>query len=171
MARKILVIGKARHGKDTFCEMLAEATGLKFASSSEFVAERAVYPVLMPRYGYASKAEAYADRVNHRNEWRDLIREYNTPDAARLARELLAENDIYCGMRHIDEFNAARGLFDVVVYVDASGRVGGEDESMMIPRDVADCEVSNNGTLAALRGSVTAFIDWLNDWETNFGGI
>ena len=151
---KILVIGKARHGKDTACELLRELFGFTFASSSDFVAERAVYPTLFPKYGYASKEEAYADRVNHREEWRDLISEYNREDPTKLARELLEHNDIYCGMRSLREFSAASELFDLILWIEADGRVGGEDVSLDIPEHLADYIVDNNVSLAGLKAQL-----------------
>jgi len=144
---KILVIGKARHGKDTACEILRDKFGLSFASSSDFVAERAVYPTLFPKYGYKSAAEAYADRVNHREEWRDLISAYNAEDPARLAKELLEHHDVYCGMRSLREFKAVRELFDCIMWVDASERVGGVDPSLDIPCGVTQHWIDNNGSL------------------------
>ena len=152
---KILIIGKARHGKDTAAQILADKYNLKFASSSEFVAERAVYPTLMPKYGYTSKEEAFADRVNHRTEWRKLISKYNEDDPARLARELIAEHDIYVGMRSADEFDHAQWLFDLILYIEADDRVGGIDESMDIEADSADYVIDNNGDLGLLTEQLT----------------
>jgi len=146
---KLLVIGSARHGKDTVCEIMRDKYGLSFASSSEFVAERAVYPHIMDKYGYTSHAEAYADRVNHREEWRDLIGAYNS-EPSTLARELLEHHDIYCGMRSMREFDAARHMFDAVIYVDASERVKIHDPTLDIPSPVADYVIDNNGTLEQL---------------------
>lgn len=43
--RKIILIGHARHGKDTVAEMLANIYGLPFTSSSIFCADRVVLPL------------------------------------------------------------------------------------------------------------------------------
>ena len=144
---KILVIGHARHGKDTVSEMLAKRMGLKFRSSSDFANERAVFPVLAPKYGYKTLNECYQDRVNHRQEWYELIRDYNGDDPARLVRELYQECDIYCGLRHREEFEAAKaeGLFGVVVWVDAIEREPAEPaDSMSLTAADADVIFNNN---------------------------
>lgn len=142
---KIVVTGYADHGKDTVAEML----GLPFASSSLFVCERAVLPVLGPKYGYATAEECHADRDAHRQEWYQLIYEYNAQDKARLARELFAENDVYVGWRHIEEFEAGRneGLFDLAIWVDASKRKPPEpDSSITIGPEDCDIVIPNNGS-------------------------
>lgn len=158
---KLLVIGSARHGKDTVCEIMRDKYGMSFASISEFVAVKAVYPHIMDKYGYASHAEAYADRVNHREEWRDLISAYNS-EPSTLARELLECHDIYCGMRSMREFDAARHMFDAVIYVDASERVKIHDPSLDIDASVADYVIDNNGTLEQLEANVDEVMQCLN---------
>ena len=151
---KILLIGHARHGKDTVSEMLVYLMGLTFRSSSDFVNERAVFPVLAPKYGYQTLDECYQDRVNHRKEWYELLREYNGDDPARLGRELFEEYDIYCGLRHREEFQAMKdeSLFDVCIWIDAGKRLPPESlESMTLTKEDADIVVDNNGSLEDLR--------------------
>lgn len=147
--KKLLIIGHARHGKDTLAEILRDGWGYTFQSSSYAAAEKVVYPVLQPKYGYTSIEEAYEDRVNHRAEWKELITAYNTPDKTRLAKEIMQENDIYVGMRCKDELSACKaiGLFDHIIWVDAEGRVDPEDESSnTLSMDMADIVVDNSGT-------------------------
>lgn len=146
---KILVAGMARHGKDSLCEIVADKFNIPFVSSSHYMLENLVYPTLKEKYGYASQEECYNDRVNHRQEWFDMIENYNREDYSRLAKNILAENDIYCGMRCIKQFNASKHLFDIVIWVDAEERLGiTEDESSMtISKDCADIIITNNGTL------------------------
>ena len=115
----ILIIGHARHGKDTVAEFLRDIYGFKFASSSYSAAKIFIYDRLKDKYGYKSLDECFEDRVNHRCEWHDLICWYNAEDKARLAKEIMKENDIYVGMRSDDEIQACveQGVFDVVVGV------------------------------------------------------
>jgi len=166
---KLLVIGHKRHGKDSVCNLL-EAYGFTFTSSSEFINERVVYPVLKNKHGYTSPEECFNDRDNHRQEWYQLIHEYNTPDLTRLTREILKENSIYCGLRHNDEFRACQkqNLFDYVLWVDASHRCKLESlNSFTIPVSVADYIIDNNGgTESDLLHEVTHFITWLNTMES-----
>ena len=156
---KLLVIGPKGHGKDQFCQLLKDNYGLSFRSSSDYANEKAVFPTLSEKYGYTTLHECYADRDNHRIEWRDLIHKYNAGDLSRLVREVLNESDVYCGLRHIDEFNASRHLFDLIVWIDASERLGTDhDESLDIPKEYANIVVYNNGTRDDLLEYVHAFV-------------
>lgn len=157
---KVLILGSARHGKDTVAEMLRDQHGFRFSSSSMFCAERIMMPafeMLRAEVGdestpvYDSPEECYEDRVNWRKFWYDHIQAYNATDPSRLAREMLAAgNDMYVGMRSAMEFAEARKLFDVILWVDASGRglpPEGRD-SFDIDFDIHTMvEVDNSGTL------------------------
>lgn len=160
---KLIVTGYARHGKDTVCEILRDHHGYSFESSSYVAAKDVVFPVLAPKYGYANLEECYADRVNHRKEWHDLILEYNTPDLTRLGAKIFEKHDIYCGLRNVHELHAMRlkGMYDVLVWVDAFDRVKtieGKD-SMSITADYADFVIKNNGTLEDLVINVNILAD------------
>lgn len=155
---KIIVLGHARHGKDTVCNILRSAYGLSFVSSSYFVAEKAVRPYLA-NMGiiYPDFDTCYADRVNHRSKWFDAISEYNKDDAARLGRELFKEHDIYCGIRNIREFKAlkAERAFFCAFWVDRSEIEPEEAQSSnTIGRENADYIINNNGSLEELEQEV-----------------
>ena len=153
---KIIVLGYARHGKDSVCELLARH-GYTLKSSSLFACEKVVYPALKDKYGYESIEACYQDRVNHRKEWFDLIAQYNTPDLTKLGAALFREYDIYCGLRNINEFIALKnsGINIVTIWVDASCRLPAEDaESCTVTSDLADIIVDNNESYNALRVSV-----------------
>ncbi len=145
---KILVLGHAGHGKDTAAELLARMLDLKFCSSSLFVFEKAVLPTFREMYGYTTVEECYANRGQHREELRLLIKQYNTPDLTRLTRELLAENDIYVGLRDADEFAATRHLYNVIFWVDAWIRTRTVDPSMKIEYERSFEWIDNNGSLS-----------------------
>lgn len=152
MARKIkvsiIVTGYARHGKDTVCEFLTSYK-FKFRSSSEICNEKIVFPVLSEKYGYKTLEECFEDRVNHREEWFNLISEYNTPDAAKLAKDIFKENGIYCGLRNKKELIEIKNqeLVDFIVWVDASKRLPPEDtSSMTITKEDCDIIIDNNGS-------------------------
>jgi hypothetical protein len=115
----LLIIGHGGHGKDTFAEMLNEIYGLSYISSSQAAADIFICEQLKGKYGYKTSEECYADRVNHRAEWYDLIVEYNTPDKARLAKEIMKVSDIYVGMRNDHELECCLTdhVFDVVIGV------------------------------------------------------
>lgn len=153
---KLCVIGRARNGKDLFCEIVNKEFGISFRSSSDYMNEHFIFPVLKDKYGYKTLEECYNDRFNHRQEWYELIQEYNSKDQSRLAKNILKENDIYCGMRCGVQFEASKNLFDLIIWIDAEDRLGvTEDESSMtISKDKADIVITNNGTLEEFRERV-----------------
>lgn len=163
---RLVVTGHARHGKDTACEILRDASvsreyplGLGFISSSLFCAEHARAYLAARGIIYQTLALCYADRGNHRPLWHDAILDYNMPDRTRLAREIfLIENRIYCGLRNREEFLAIKKecLFEMSIWIDASKRLPPEPEDSMqiLPTD-CDYIVDNNGSLEDLRLAVT----------------
>ncbi|QFT55592.1 hypothetical protein [Microbulbifer sp. THAF38] len=158
---KLMVMGNGRHGKDTFCE----ESGIDYVSSSRFAAEPIVFPALASTYGYRNVDECYEDRANHRADWHELIKEYNTPDKARLAREIFSKYDIYCGIRCKHEFLAAKeaGLFDLAIWVDAGDRLPNESpDSITVRPDHADIVIENNGSLAEFEAKVRRVTRALN---------
>ena len=161
---KLLIIGHARHGKDTVCEIITKHWLFKFKSSSEFCAEQVVFNALRHKYNYATPAECYEDRHNHRAEWFNAIKEYCAVDNARLGRELFAEYDIYCGLRNAAEFHAMRntGIFDYAIWVDRSNVQPLEDASSMnLQPWMADFVIDNNGTAENLTSNTIDLITHL----------
>ena len=160
---KILVIGHARHGKDTVCEILQDEYGMAFTSSSLFCAEHVVMPYFRnkaptPAYiQYSNVQECFDDRSNHRAEWYEAIRDFNRPDASALGRAIFAENDVYCGLRSKAELNAlvnAR-VADFVIWVDRSDHQPPEDRSSCTVEPwMAHYVLDNNGTPEDLRFNV-----------------
>lgn len=152
MNKKFLIIGWGRHGKDTMCEFMKEQSSLNFQSSSEFCAERVVYPTMADMY--SSWQDCYEDRGNHRKHWYETIKAYNEPDGSRLATEMLTEYDIYCGMRNIEELNASHHLFDLVVWVEDPRKPPESLDSMTITKDQADIVIYNDSTLDDFKDKV-----------------
>lgn len=150
MLPKLLVIGHARHGKDTFAEILRDSFGFKFSSSSLAASEIFIYDALKEKYGYQSAEDCYEDRVNKRSEWYDLICQYNINDKALLAKEILKKADCYIGMRDVSEINECvkQKLFDLIIWVDASERLPLEPtNSFNIDKKCADIIIENNDDL------------------------
>lgn len=115
----LLIIGHARHGKDTLAEYLSARLGVSYMDSSKAASEIFLFDVLKDKYGYKTREECYLDRVNHRAEWFDLICGYNKEDPAKLAKGIMERSDIYVGMRSDREIEECVriGLFDAVVGV------------------------------------------------------
>lgn len=151
--KKLLIIGHARHGKDTVAEILLEHYGYQFKSSSELAAEIFIYDELKEKYGYQNFQECYIDRMNHRSEWYNLIKDYNQPDRAKLAKEILKMADCYVGMREREEILECvkQKLFDLIIWVDRSEHLPLEPaDSFNIDKSLADIIIDNNGSLADL---------------------
>jgi hypothetical protein len=74
---------------------------------------------LKDKYGYKSFEECYEDRKQHRDEWFQMICDFNEPDKARLAKEILKRADIYVGMRSNSELQECKkqGIFDLIIGV------------------------------------------------------
>jgi hypothetical protein len=182
---KILIIGYAGHGKDTVAAMLRDNHGLRFKSTSEFCAEQVIWPLVADaitlkefaqKYRiqdaqaqrlrsmgrimhdkYTSAQECFEDRANFRHFWYEAILRYNDPDFDRLAKNLLKENDIYCGMRNVYELSACRqaGLFDAIIWIDRSKHLPPEDfSSCTVTAHMADFIINNNSDLKSLEQEV-----------------
>lgn len=168
---KILILGHGRHGKDTVAEMLRDHYDLSFQSSSEFCAQDVCMPYFAERLGvvYEDAEQCFKDRHGttagkpNRAHWFDAITEFNRPDASALGRALFAKNDVYCGLRSAREFHAvkAAGLYDLCVWVDASGRgVPPEDRSSCTVEPwMADHVLDNSGDLVELAMNLDRVMD------------
>lgn len=157
---KLLIIGSARWGKDSFAEILNEHFGLSFQSSSQAAANIFLYDSLKDKYGYKTPEECFEDRVNHRAEWKNMICHYNKDDRAKLAKEILKNSDCYVGMRDREEINECmrQGLFDIIVWIDASDRLPLEPaDSFDIDKSCADIIIENNGTFEEFKEKVLRF--------------
>ncbi len=158
---KVIVMGYAQHGKDTVGEMLRHRYLFSFTSSSMFCSETIVYPMLKGSYGYPDAEACYEDRANHRDEWFDLIRRFNTPDLMALGRSIFAKHDVYCGIRNAAEFHALRnaGVFDFAIWVDGSERHRREPKSSCsVESWMADYVLDNNGDLDDLERGLTSLM-------------
>ena len=160
MKLKFMILGHARHGKDTVAEILRDNLGLKFVSSSHAAGIKIMLPYFRSiGIEYPDFETCYADRVNHRQEWYEQIKAYNTPDRARLAREIYSEADIYVGIRNPAEFEAikAEGLFNYALWVDRSKHEQPESlASSQMTEAHADYTIDNNGTLEQLKRNTLA---------------
>jgi dephospho-CoA kinase len=154
---KILIIGHARHGKDTLAELLRDNFDFTFKSSSQSAAEIFIYDSLKDKYGYTTPEQCFEDRVNHRAEWYDMICDYNSLDKAKLAKSILKIADSYVGMRDREEIKECinQELFDLIIWVDASKRLALESpDSFNIDVSCADIIIDNNNDLETFKKRV-----------------
>jgi len=159
---KLLVIGYARHGKDSVCEFLRDEYNYSFVSSSHYCAEHVVIPYLRTiGITYDSIEECYEDRVNHRDKWFNCIADFSREKPGEITRGIMETNDIYCGMRNRIDYNKAieDGVFDLILWVDASDRHPPEDPSSnsLTPED-ADFVLDNNGDVDGLEINIRYFM-------------
>jgi len=157
MKNKILILGSARHGKDTLAEMINKYTGLNFESSSIAAVRIFIFDLLKEKYSYKSLVDCFNDRVNHRKEWHDLICDYNINDKARLARDILTTSSVYVGMRSDEELKECnkQGIFKYVIGVFDSRKPLEAEESFDIDFwSSCDFVIPNNGTLKELNDKV-----------------
>lgn len=150
---KLLILGHARHGKDTVAHFLKLHYGLVSQSSSMKACEIFLFDELKKKYDYQDVNECFKDRINHRSEWYELITEYNKEDKARLAKEILTASDMYVGMRDDEEFKECKkqGVFDFVLGVYNPRLEEENSDSFNIDFwSVCDFIIPNNGTLDEL---------------------
>jgi hypothetical protein len=155
--KKLLIIGHARHGKDTVAEYLRELFGYNFESSSQAASRIFLYEALKGKYGYQSPEECFEDRVNHRQEWHDLICAYNAIDPVRLAKDILKTSNVYVGMRSDREVEAAieQRIFDYVIGVYDYRKPEEDKDSFNINMwEKADIIIPNSSTLQKLKERV-----------------
>lgn len=158
--KKLLIIGCARSGKDTFGEIMRDNFGLTFMSSSQAAANIFIYDKLKKLYNYKTPEECFVDRMNRRKEWYELICDYNKDDKAKLAKEILKISDCYIGMRDRREIKECmkQKIFDIVIWIDASNRVPLEDKSSFnIDKTCADIIIENNTTFYDFKEKVVNF--------------
>lgn len=179
MKTKILIAGQGRHGKDELCSILNKKYGLTYTSSSWMAAEKFIYDKMKDTHGYSSVEECFNDRHTDDNRalWYQYITEYNKDDPARLAKQIVAENDIYCGLRSKRELDECyrQGVFHLTFWVDASERVEFVEGSDSISIGPEDCHFTlfNNTDLAHLEREadfvweqvefMEAQLTWLNE--------
>ena len=161
---KLLICGHAQHGKDSVADLLCDFNAYTASSSSFFVIKK-LEKQMCKDLGLSTAAEVYEKRSLHRQYLYEIIRDYNSPDKARLSKEILNEHQIYVGMRDLEEFNASKHLYDLKVWVDASGRGVPLEPitSFNIPKDEFDVIIENNSTYDQLVHKVARLANSLQD--------
>lgn len=160
MNKKYLIVGHARSGKDAFAEILFENYGITYSSSSEASNKIFLFDSIKEKYSYKTLKECFDDRFNHRDEWYNLICDYNSVDKTKLAKNIIKEYDMYVGIRDLEEFKACveNNLFDLIIWIDASERTKVENEKFMeITKSMVDVVIDNNGTYEEFKEKVIRF--------------
>lgn len=139
--KPILILGHARHGKDTAAEYIRNKYSYNFQGSS-LVFARLAYETM----GYESAQECFEDRHNNRELWHKMIAQYCHKDPARLGKLIYRNNEIYCGIRAQKELDAVIAEFKpAVIWIDALDRLDPEsDSSFKITKPPGAITISNN---------------------------
>ena len=157
-----LVLGHKEHGKSTLAQMICDKTGLKVEDSSMAAARIFIYDSLREKYDYQSFEECYTDRRNRRQEWFDLIADYNKENETRLAEQILQDNNGYVGMRRIEELRESnrKELFDVVIGIyDPRKPLESADSNTINPLTDSDILIWNDGDLEQLEKKVEKIVN------------
>ena len=159
----ILILGDARHGKDTLADMICEEWGLTQESSSKAALRIFLYKKLYDKYGllYGTTEQAFNDRINHRDKWFNEICEYNRDDKTRLVKEILKISDIYVGLRSDVEVEQAikENLFDMIIGIyDYRKPRESKDSNTADVFKYSDFVFMNNGTLKDLKDKVLRYL-------------
>lgn len=152
-----LILGHMQHGKTTVAEMLNKEYGLTSKDSSMACAEIFIYDKLKNKYGYSSFEQCYEDRKQHRSEWFQMICDYNTPDKAKLGKEIIKRVDIYVGMRSDDELQECikQNIFDLIIGV-YRPKFPEEPKTSFNINIWKECDIilPNDGTLKELKNKI-----------------
>lgn len=153
---KILIVGHARHGKDTAAEYLRDQYAFKCKGSSEICAGFIRKAMQQLGVKYASDHDCYIDRGNHRGFWYQAIKTYCSTNLSAVADLIYATNDIYCGIRNKEELEAVKAKYNpVIIWVDAGLRVDLESkESMNIEYTDDMIFVNNDSTIDVLHNQL-----------------
>lgn len=157
---KLLIIGHGRHGKDSLAQIFHDEYGLTFTSSSEAAAKLFLFDKLKGKYGYKTFQECYEDRHNRREEWFTEISEFNKTDKAKLAKAIMAKNDIYVGMRSEEEIKAClrEKIFDIIIWIERKSEPLEPLNSFQITKSSSHCVIRNDREVADLKQKVDAFM-------------
>lgn len=163
----ICIIGHGGHGKDTMAEILKRKFGFKFQSSSEKANELFIFETLKDKYGYQTLAECFNDRASKREEWHNLIVDYNKNNPSALAEEILKENEIYVGMRSDRELSTCleKKLFKWVIGVYDPRKPEEPRNSFDIDFwEKSDFVISNSSTLEDFESKIVKLFIGLLKW-------
>lgn len=170
---KILVLGHARHGKDTVAERLAERLNISYTPASLIAAELIYdkFPVT-----FNSPEDAYNKRAQYRTVWFDTIAERCERNKTFLADLVFETNLIYAGTRAKDELDAIITKYKpIIIWVDASERCSPEHpDSMQIEYRRGWLRLTNNSTEEDLLKKVDLLVDQLlayparTKWDKRF---
>ena len=152
---KILILGHARHGKDTVARMLADELCWDYLPTSVYILDSLVYGKVQKAKGYDSVAEAYKNRDEDRVLWKLIIDTYTKGEPTKLIKDVLKRSDVYIGLRNSIQLKEAikENLFDIIIGV-FSPKLPLEETNEIDVFDHSDFIIYNNGTYEELSQKV-----------------
>lgn len=150
--RKILFVGNGRAGKDEAAIFLGSITQLKYAGSFSWAALPYMAKLLD-----LHPCQAWEQRHQHRQFWKDELDKLRLSDQCHLARLVVQSGDIGAGLRDIKEINAVKAerLFDRIVWVERPGTP--VDSTVTFTSEDAHEVIMNDGTLEQYHAKL---FDW-----------
>ena len=139
---------------------MLQELGYRYTPASLYCAEH----IIMPRIEghYKSVEHCYADRINRRTDWFNIIREYCEADPAAIGKAILENNDVYAGIRSKVELEGCRKISDITIWVDASCRLDPEPTSSNeLDASSADIIIHNNSSIEELAEKVRFVADMI----------
>ena len=192
MGLKFIVTGYSRHGKDEVAAFLAKSMDSSFESSSHWMLHNHLWelrgvatdsgvesPLVVINKGgteeseeldYQTLEDMYEDRDNHREWWKDMIKEINTLNGLDyLGSNILTAHDIYCGLRDFEELEAIKvwaskaGHTLMIIFVAAPHRVpvqkyDREGGLTIIPSD-CHLTIHNDSSIEQLHSMLQYYVD------------
>lgn len=141
--KKILFVGDGRAGKDEAAIFLGSITQLRYAGSFSWAA----LPHMAKLLGL-HPCQAWEQRHQHRQFWKDELDKLRLSDQCHLARLVIQSGDIAAGLRDIKEIEAVKAerLFDRIIWVDRPGNP--KDPTVTFGPEDCDEVIVNDGDLA-----------------------
>lgn len=149
----VAICGYGRVGKDTVGKILRRKTPLKYSGSLSWVG----LPYMAKRLGVCEQ-EAWEERHENRELWKQYLDEYREGDPSKLIRESLERGQLVVGVRDVAELKAARaeGLLDHIIWVHKEGTP--VDSTVTYTASDCDMVFCNNGTKEELEHEVDLLI-------------
>ena len=156
---KLGICGWGRAGKDTAAEHLALVTPLVYTAGTSYWARFLVFDHYQKTHPgrYANPDECWHDRHNNRDEWAEIIGQYNRDDPVKLYRDCLEEQNFLTGVRWLHEQRALKqaDLCDLWIWIE-NKRVK-RDQTCQITAEDCDITILNNSTPEDFRRRLERF--------------
>jgi dephospho-CoA kinase len=146
---KLLFLGYTESGKSTVAQIAADILGTSAISISDMILQQ-----------YMEDYDAGSEAMQDKEVWRARLfqhgRKYQLEEPAYFVEKALSRGDVVAGVRNKDELEAARDMFDIIIWVDRE--VGRKDVGDVLDFSDADYVLDNNGTLEQSRQQLVDLI-------------